>query len=179
MTFATAVRTCLARYVTFSGRASRSEYWYFFLFVFTVQLIAGVVDGMLFGTSTTVVTKTGTTTVAVVPAPVRSVVGLALFLPNLAAAWRRMHDTGRSGGFLLLPSLLALVAAAILVLGIGTASLFDGGRLDRLLTGTTLLIVIPFGLVVLVSPLLVLWWLTRPSQPGANSYGPNPHEVTP
>lgn len=179
MTFATAVRTCLARYVTFSGRASRSEYWYFVLFVVLAELIAGIVDWTLFGASATVVTETGTTTVATAPAPVQSVVSLALFLPHLAAAWRRMHDTGRSGWYVLLPTLLSLAALAILVIGIGTASLFDGGTLDRLLTGTTLLILIPTGLVLLVSPLLVLWWLTRPSQPGHNAYGPNPHEVTP
>jgi uncharacterized membrane protein YhaH (DUF805 family) len=35
------------------------------------------------------------------------------------------------------------------------------------------------AIVLLISPLLVLWWLTRPSQPGPNQYGPNPHEVTP
>ena len=51
MTFAQAVRTCFAKYATFSGRASRPEYWWFFLFLLLGSAIAGVLDGPIFGTA--------------------------------------------------------------------------------------------------------------------------------
>ena len=50
MSFTDAIRTCLRKYVTFSGRASRPEYWWFILFLFLGGMVASVLDGMLFGT---------------------------------------------------------------------------------------------------------------------------------
>lgn len=180
MDFATAIRTCLAKYATFSGRASRPEYWFFFLFIVMVQIVAGVVDWVFFTSVTTIETGQFRGIVAVSNQPVQSLTGLALFLPHLAAAWRRMHDTGRSGIYVLLPMILMFGAAGILLFGIGLADLFaGGGSFDLLFTRLTLLVVVPTLMVLTISPLLVLWWLTRPSQPGPNDYGPNPHEVTP
>ena len=178
MTFAQAVRRCLRKYATFSGRASRAEYWYFVLFVVICNLIAAAIDRAFF-TRTAVIAADGMTAeIAVSGRPVETVLGLALFLPHLAAAWRRLHDTGRSGLLALFPALLMAGAFAVLILGIGLASAFrPGGALDILFTNATLLIVIPALLVLLVSPLLVLWWLTRPGQPGPNRYGPNPYEA--
>ncbi|MFN7598777.1 MAG: DUF805 domain-containing protein, partial [Cereibacter sp.] len=49
MTFQDAVRSCFSKYATFSGRARRSEYWYFILFTVIGSAIAGVVDNALFG----------------------------------------------------------------------------------------------------------------------------------
>lgn len=177
MTFATAVKTCLSKYVTFSGRASRSEYWYFFLFLLLLSLVASAIDWMFFTSVASVSGAAGTATVAQSSQPVQSLTGLAMFLPHLAAAWRRMHDTGRSGWYVLLPTILAGAALAVLVFGIGAANHFHGGTMDRLLTGATLLILIPTLIVLLISPLIVLFWLSRPSQPSDNIYGPNPHEV--
>lgn len=178
MTFNTAVKTCFSKFLTFSGRASRPEYWYFFLFIVIWNVIAGIIDWQFF----TQVTETEANGVSSVTAtssqPVQSLVGLIVFLPHLAVAWRRMHDTGRSGLYALLPILLMLGASAVLIFGIGIASSFDaGGSLDILFTRATLLVVIPTLIVLFISPLLVLWWLTRPSQPGTNQYGPNPYEV--
>ena len=175
MTFTQSVATCLRNYVTFSGRAARPEYWWFFLFVLIANIVAGVIDWQFFTDVTHIETAETQVTTGVSAQPVQGIVGLLLFLPHLAAAWRRMHDTGRSGWYVLLPTLLGLTALGVLVLGIGTASLL-GGTLDRVLTGATLLILIPTLLILLISPLLVLWWLSRPSQPGANVYGPNPHD---
>jgi len=178
MTFTEAVKTCFSKYFTFSGRASRPEYWYFFLFIVIWNAIASVIDWLFFTQVTTVQTETGTSVTAVSSQPVQTIVGLTVFFPHLAVAWRRMHDTGRSGLYALLPILLILGAFAVLVFGIGLASHFQhGGNLDILFTRATLLIVIPTLLVLFVSPLLVLWWLSRPSQPGTNKYGPNPYEV--
>ncbi|MBK0327685.1 DUF805 domain-containing protein [Rhodobacteraceae bacterium F11138] len=178
MGFGGSIRTCLGKYLTFSGRASRPEYWYFFLFALLVSLISGVIDWQFFTTVTHLETNATRTTTAISNSPVQRLAGLVLFLPHLAVAWRRMHDTGRSGWYVLLPTILATGALVILIFGIGAASHFHGGTLDRLLTGATLLIILPTVLILSVSPLIVLWWLTRPSQPGANRYGPNPHEVS-
>ena len=179
MTFTDSVKTCLRKYVTFSGRASRPEYWYFILFTFLVSVVAGIIDWQFFTTVASVQSDTTSAVAATSNQPVQSVFGLLLFLPQMAAAWRRMHDIGRSGFYALFPFLLMLCAVGVLVFGIGIAGSFThGGSLDLLFTRATLLIVIPTLIVLLISPLLVLWWLTRPSQPGTNAYGPNPHEVS-
>ncbi|MGV6803534.1 MAG: DUF805 domain-containing protein [Ruegeria sp.] len=177
MTFSEAVKTCFSKFLTFSGRASRPEYWFFFLFIVIWNAIAGIIDWQFFTQVTTTQAEGATSVTAVSNQPVQSIVGLIVFFPHLAVAFRRMHDTGRSGLYALLPILLTLGAFAVLFFGIGIASQFDGGTMDILLTRATLLIVIPTLLVLFVSPLLVLWWLTRPSQPGTNQYGPNPYEV--
>ena len=49
MTFQDAIRTCFQKYVTISGRARRSEYWWWVLFVIAGSLAASVLDGILFG----------------------------------------------------------------------------------------------------------------------------------
>lgn len=178
MTFMAAVKTCFSKYLTFSGRASRSEYWWFFLFLVLLNIVAGLIDWSFFTSVTEVETETGSSTVAVSSQPVQSLAGAIVFLPHLTVAWRRMHDSGRSGLYALFPLLLLLGALGVLVFGIGIADMFaSGGRLDILFTRLTLLITIPTLIVLMVSPLLMLWWLTRPSQPGDNTYGPNPQGV--
>jgi len=177
MTFSDAIRTCFTKFFTFSGRASRPEYWFFFLFILIWNIIAGIIDWQFFTQITTTETGGVDTVTATSARPVQSIVGLIVFFPHLAVAFRRMHDTGRSGFYALLPILLIVGALAVLIFGIGIANQFHGGTLDILFTRATLLIVIPTLIVLCVSPLLVLWWLARPSQPGTNQYGPNPYEV--
>lgn len=178
MTFSDAIRTCFSKFFTFSGRASRPEYWFFFLFIVIWSFIAGIIDWQFFTQVATTQTDEVMQVTATSSQPVQSIVSLIVFIPHLAVAWRRMHDTGRSGLYALLPILLIVGAFAVLVFGIGLASHFQhGGNLDILFTRATLLVVLPTLLILFVSPLLVLWWLTRPSQPGTNQYGPNPYEV--
>ncbi|MGV6839696.1 MAG: DUF805 domain-containing protein [Planktomarina sp.] len=86
MSFMEAVKTCLSKYVTFSGRASRSEFWWFYLFTIIVSVVAGVVDGAV-GTA----------------GLVGMIANLALILPTISAGVRRMHDTNRSGWWILVP----------------------------------------------------------------------------
>ena len=72
MTFGQSIKTCFSKYVTFSGRATRSEYWWFALLCFIVGII-----------------------------PLVNLLGLLLFLPSVAVAVRRLHDVGKSGWNLL------------------------------------------------------------------------------
>jgi uncharacterized membrane protein YhaH (DUF805 family) len=79
VSFVDSVRTCLRKYAVFSGVASRSEYWWFFLFNFVIDVVFGLIGQLTF----------------------RSIVELVLFLPSLAVGVRRMHDAGRSGWWIL------------------------------------------------------------------------------
>ena len=47
MKFSTAVSTCLSKYATFSGRATRSEFWWFYLFTFLINWVAGLAAGTM------------------------------------------------------------------------------------------------------------------------------------
>ena len=176
MTFKQSIQTCFSKYITFSGRASRSEYWWFFLFGVLGSGVAGLLDGALFGTATleTEVTDNSAGFTAANDGPIGVLFSLAILLPSLSAGWRRMHDTGRSGFYLFYPLLV--------MIGIGTFLAIFGGigaTETGAVAGPIAIITVLATAVLAISPLLVLWWLTRPSQSGSNEYGPNPHEVSP
>jgi uncharacterized membrane protein YhaH (DUF805 family) len=103
MGFAEAVQTCLRKYVVFSGRARRSEYWWFFLFTVLVSMVASVLDSILG-------TMSDTTNVGLIG----SIASLALLLPSIAVAIRRLHDTSRSGWWILI-GLIPIVGWIILI----------------------------------------------------------------
>lgn len=83
--FSGAISTCLQKYADFQGRASRSEYWWFYLFLILAQIAGAVVDWIVFGL------HDGATELF------QHVVTLALFLPLIAVTARRLHDVNRSG----------------------------------------------------------------------------------
>ncbi|OYW41972.1 MAG: DUF805 domain-containing protein, partial [Azorhizobium sp. 12-66-6] len=85
MNFTTAIRTCLSKYATFSGRATRSEFWWFYLFIILIDLATAAIDSAL--------DLDGV--ILDVDGFVSGLVHLALFLPSLAAGTRRLHDIGR------------------------------------------------------------------------------------
>ena len=102
MSFQDAVRVCLTKYADFSGRARRSEYWWFVVFTAVVTTIASVIDALLgtqFG-------RTGL---------LQGLATLALLLPSLAVGIRRLHDVGRSGWWVLL-IIIPILGALILIL---------------------------------------------------------------
>jgi uncharacterized membrane protein YhaH (DUF805 family) len=180
MTFTRAIRTCFAKYFTFSGRASRPEYWWFFLFILLGNFVAGLLDAMLFGAGdyATEATDERIAVEAEANGPLGSLFSLATFIPSLSAGWRRMHDTGRSGVYLLYPLIAIAGTAAFVSLFAGFDSLMSGD-LEIFFAGGLGITLIFALIVIFLSPFIVLFWLTRPSEQGANQYGPKPHEVSP
>ena len=103
MGFVEAVQSCFRQYVGFSGRARRSEYWWFFLFTVLVSIVTSVLDS-IFGT------MSEDTNVGVIG----TIASLALLLPSIAVAIRRLHDTSRSGWWILI-GLIPIVGWIILI----------------------------------------------------------------
>ena len=85
-----AITSCMGKYATFSGRASRSEFWWFYLFTVGVSWGSLLVGGAMFSTEPEL---------AEIPS---YIVSLVFLLPVLAAGCRRLHDIGRSGWWQLL-----------------------------------------------------------------------------
>ncbi|GKY86303.1 DUF805 domain-containing protein [Sinisalibacter aestuarii] len=116
MTFGQSVSTCFSKYVTFSGRAQRSEFWWWVLFVFVANLVLSVIDSVLFGT--TVTTEYGFE--ASTNTPILSgLFGLATLLPGISVAVRRLHDRDKSGWWYWLV-LIPLVGIIILIVWFAT-----------------------------------------------------------
>ena len=84
--FLEAVGICFRKYLTFSGRARRSEYWYFRLFCWLVDIILLILAAAFSGTA-----------MSGIFGLLLLVFGMIILLPGLAVSWRRMHDIGKSG----------------------------------------------------------------------------------
>ena len=91
MTFQESIRVCFSKYSDFSGRATRSEYWWFGLFIVVVGTVLSLINQYA-----------------------SLAFYLAVMLPSVAVAARRLHDTNRSGWWQLL-SLIPVVGIIVLV----------------------------------------------------------------
>ncbi len=96
--------TVLKKYAVFSGRATRAEYWYFVLINFIISLLLQGLAAIVGPESSA----------AGVLALLSGVYAVALLLPGIAVAVRRLHDTNRSGGYVFL-TLIPFVGAIILL----------------------------------------------------------------
>ena len=94
MNFITSIKTCFFKYVDFSGRASRPEFWYFTLFTVLLSVVAEILDAALAGQSVWSYDS--------FLGPMSSIVTVVTTLPCLAVAARRLHDVGKSGWWQLL-----------------------------------------------------------------------------
>lgn len=88
----------LKQYAVFSGRARRTEYWMFVLCNVIVMLLLGMVDKLIGGDNELI----------------SSIYSLAVLLPSLAVAARRLHDTDRSTWWLLL-GLIPIIGTLVLI----------------------------------------------------------------
>ena len=111
MTMGEAVRSVLGQYATFSGRASRSEYWWWFVVLLLLNIALRFVDGAVMAPLLgyeAFAREAGN--------PLGVLLALGLLLPNLAVACRRLHDTERSGWWLLIGIIPIIGTLALLVL---------------------------------------------------------------
>jgi uncharacterized membrane protein YhaH (DUF805 family) len=104
MGFGQAVSTVFSKYAEFSGRARRSEYWFWILFYVIVMAVAVVLDNVL-----------GTKFSGSYYGWIELVVLLALIVPTIAVTVRRLHDTERSGWWYLLNFVCGIGALIVLV----------------------------------------------------------------
>ena len=90
MDLQTSIKTCFNKYADFSGRALRSEFWFFCLFTFLGGIITVIIDVIILGYS---VESYG---------PINLIFSVGVLLPSFAVATRRLHDINRSGWWQLL-----------------------------------------------------------------------------
>lgn len=149
LTFAEAIKTCFRKYATFRGRASRSEYWYFTLFLLLAGTVLSVLetamgqDGQVLG----------------------GIFSLVTFLPSISATVRRLHDTDRSGWW------VGGGWAALIVL-----SLLGGYFAGQIAgpdapSGAMIGILGGLGLAVLGYWVLMLVFMCQRGTPGPNRFG--------
>jgi uncharacterized membrane protein YhaH (DUF805 family) len=157
MGFGEAISTCFRKYATFSGRARRAEYWYFYLFAVIAGFAGGVVDGVISVSSHLSIQ------------PVGGLISLVLLLPRLSVAVRRLHDVNYSGWFLG-GFILALVALIAVVLGMVVMAADKRPDLSS-----------PLGIAVMVSFLPLMGWgiwlfvlTVLKGTGGPNRYGEDP-----
>ncbi len=101
MGFTEAVAAAFRNYVNFRDRASRSEYWWFFLFIFVANLVLGAIEGAM--------------GLAAGHGFLSMLFGLVTFIPGLAVGARRLHDADRSGWWLLL-GFVPLIGIVVLLI---------------------------------------------------------------
>jgi uncharacterized membrane protein YhaH (DUF805 family) len=142
----------LQKYADFTGRAPRAEYWWYALALIVAVLVLSIIEsitglkGMLFG----------------IYGPLTGLLWLATVVPGIAVGVRRLHDTGRSGWWLLL-FVPYLVITAMLAGSMATGNLAAIGSLGLL------------SLLGLALCVVLLVFMVLPSKPGENRYGPNPY----
>ncbi|MCP3971882.1 MAG: DUF805 domain-containing protein [Rhodobacteraceae bacterium] len=176
MTFGNAIKTCFRKYFTFSGSASRSEFWWFY-----ALSTLGVVGPSVFGIG-----------------QLGSLVWIGTITPFLAVSWRRMHDCGNGGAPILLPfavqvcsvyaylfSQLRAMMPALSDIEVSLdmtlrelQELQAAAVEEHLVKSFSTAGILPAALVFTIGFAWMVYLLVRPSQEGENHYGPNPHEVT-
>mgnify|MGYP001280189858 FL=1 len=119
MDFTQSIKTCFSKYAVFSGRASRSEFWWFALFGLIGGIVTVVIDVMILGYS------------AEDNGPVNIIFTVITFLPYLAVGARRLHDINRSGWW----QLITLTVIGIILLIIWWATV---GKKNKNIHGSSI-----------------------------------------
>lgn len=150
VTFQDAINLGFRNYFNFSGRAQRAEYWFFILFTIIGSILTTFVDDFLFDTGDEGGLLTG-------------LFSLATLIPCLSVGWRRLHDTNRSGLWILLPYAgLIWMIAAIIVVGLNSSGESAGA------------VAIAGSIGFLALLIWVIVMLCQDSDDTTNRYGPSP-----
>jgi uncharacterized membrane protein YhaH (DUF805 family) len=162
MTITQAISGGFARALDFKGRSRRPDYWLFFAFVFVGAAVLGLLEGMAGG-------ATGGWLVRGFQ--------IVIFVPFMALAWRRLQDTGRPGWYVLVP--VAVVVASTLISGsvmqqIAALAIPAARRAPELAMNLPGGVLGALSVLQVVAGAVIIYWMSRPSQRGANAYGPEP-----
>lgn len=168
------IRSAFARAFRFSGRSSRAEFWWFAAFVLTVTIAGRLVGQLLWAQGRGIGS----------PDLLSGFSGMVLSLPLLSCAWRRLHDTGRHGRWLLLPLAIGVGLTMALMGGIAGFSLLEAHVPDRemLRRPAALLGGAGMALAAILQALamgVLLLWLAQQGQPDRNRYGEPPEGAEP
>jgi len=112
MDFGKSIKTCFFKYAVFSGRASRSEFWWFALFGVIGGIVTLIIDVMILGYSSEAY------------GPTNTIFTVITFLPYLAVGARRLHDINRSGWW----QLITLTVIGIILLIIWWATVGENKK---------------------------------------------------
>jgi len=147
-----AKRPVTEKYADFSGRAPRAEYWWYILGAIIVSVIARIIDSIV---GLNVVGPYGLLSLIVM---------LGLLVPNIAVSVRRLHDTNRSGWWILLP----IVPYALAIVLAGPAIMTGSVGAGIVIAALLMFVGFICGIVVLV-------FMCLAGTPGDNRFGPSPY----
>lgn len=145
-------KDCWKKYAVFEGRAIRSEYWYFYLVNILVTMAIGLVEASYS-----------------IPQIISGAYSLAVLLPSLAVAFRRLHDVGKSGVWVFVPIFLLI---PVIVGVIITVSTYLQGMVDRSLFNLGLSMTALSGFALIVVNIYIFILLCTKGDEKPNEYGP-------
>ena len=162
----------LKRYVDFQGRSRRTEYWLWFLFQVIVSIIFGIAKSTAGAGSADVIKL------------VNGIFSLAIFLPTLAVGVRRLHDTNRTGWWIVFPVVVMIVGFIAYLATAGSAGVANLQKLGELESGSTpqqvmdafsnLSSMLWVFVAYVAAALLLLVFDVLDGTPGVNRFGPDP-----
>ena len=142
----------LKKYADFTGRAPRAEYWWFVLLYVVAYLVATILDSVL-----------GLGGMLYTYGPITLLLALTVLVPSIAVTVRRLHDTNRSGWWIM------LAVIPYLILGIMVGSAAANGDMTGLATAGL------FSIVALIGAIVLLVFMVLPGTKGDNRFGPDPY----
>lgn len=168
----------LKKYAQFSGRSRRKEFWMYILFVIIVTIVLSILDAMLglggstYSSNTLPDGATGIGGAAGVSGGILAgLFALATFIPSLAVQVRRLHDTNRSGWWILMP-LVPYLAGAVLMLGGAMGGVASGGMTAA--SGGALALGGILMVIGGISAIVLLVFMCLDGTRGPNRFGPDP-----
>ena len=175
MTFGKAVATCFSKLFTFNGRARRSEYWYFSLFLIILQGVV-MAGGEVFDTLISIGQSQGAdVSIRFAGSYVQQIFEWVLYFMLLSVTVRRLHDVDCNGWFALL-----LYVLPVIIMKIEAATLYsDNFGLDSSVVSPDALagalkshlMIMFFVSAALIASLIIF---CKPGTEGPNSYGADP-----